>query len=147
MEPLPSQRPAVWPWGLVLFGILALGYFWKAPDPVPSRAITAGAVANQQASLRTIVSWGPKSTRVGAPFNPQPNGDSALWVEGRGDPTVVLELGGKVLETYVAEQAVTAVVPPSLLQTLTARAGWLDLDLVDPAAGVRQRVGRIRVEP
>lgn len=75
-----------------------------------------------------VLSWGPRDIVAGAPFNVQPDGRNALWVETRSAWwDTVIELGGVPLETSVSSQGewVTAVVPPGL----TSRSCRLELVL------------------
>lgn len=75
-----------------------------------------------------VLDWGPRDIVVGAPFNVQPNGKNALWVETRNAWwDTIIELGGVPLETSVSSQGewVTAVVPPGL----TSRSCRLELVL------------------
>lgn len=61
----------------------------------------------------------PSSTAAGVGFNPQPNGDSALAIEGAGfRPGAIVEFGGKSLETTFGTQtALSALVPAALTRT------------------------------
>lgn len=75
-----------------------------------------------------VLSWGPRDIVAGAPFNVQPDGRSALWVETRNAWwDTIIELGGVPLETAVSSRGewVTALVPPGL----TSRPCRLELVL------------------
>lgn len=64
-----------------------------------------------------VLDWGPRDIVAGAPFNVQPNGESALWVKAHNAWwDTIIELGGRPLETSVDSQGewVTAMVPPEL---------------------------------
>lgn len=66
-----------------------------------------------------VLNWGPQDIVAGAPFNMQPDGNSALWVQTRNAPQdMVIELGGVPLKSFVhsAGDLVTALVPAELTQ-------------------------------
>jgi hypothetical protein len=60
-----------------------------------------------------IVRVGPNPVDHGHPFNQQPNGQSAIWIEldRRADSDFVLALDGLPLATYVRDDILTAVIP------------------------------------
>jgi hypothetical protein len=77
-----------------------------------------------------IVDFGPHDVVRGQPFNPQPNGNSALWI--RAARTVPLrtriQFGETPLNTFINGAMLTAEVPASLL----ARSGSVPIILVAP---------------
>jgi hypothetical protein len=75
----------------------------------------------------------PGSARRGVAFQVQPDGSSALSIEGGNfGPNAVVELAGhRLVTTYGSPQWLTATVPAPL----TARAGRLELRVVDPEWG------------
>jgi hypothetical protein len=75
-----------------------------------------------------VLNWGPRDIVAGVPFNVQPDGRNALWVETRNAWwDTVIELDGVPLETSVSSRGewVTALVPP----VLTGRPRRLELVL------------------
>jgi hypothetical protein len=75
----------------------------------------------------------PSSVRAGVPFQVQPDGSSALSIEGAGfRPGVFVMLADRPLITAFGNSGwITATVPPEL----TRRAGRLELRVVDPGRG------------
>jgi hypothetical protein len=151
MEPQSRpSRPVLWTWALILVVIAVAAYLLQSPEPAPPSSPPASPQASPsgaavtEGELRTVSSWGPRSTRVLTPFNVQPNGHSALWVVSTGSPKVKLELGGKILPTVVAENGLTASVSPELLRTIAARPGDLPVYLVSPE-NRRQQIGLFRI--
>lgn len=102
-----------------------------APSPVPV-----------QAQVLRIVAWGPEETLAGVPFNRQPNGQSALWiqldrsVEGR---VVLVRFGDAYLEASVAGSGVTASVPMAAY----ASAGARDVSVVATSGNARWTSDRV----
>lgn len=81
-----------------------------------------------------VLGWGPRDIVAGAPFNVQPDGRNALWVETRNAWwDTVIELGGVPLETSVDSRGewVTALVSPGL----TSRSCRLQLVLRSQETG------------
>ncbi|WP_103875361.1 hypothetical protein [Bosea lathyri] len=65
-----------------------------------------------------VLDYGPRSARVGVPFNQQPNGQSALWIKldrniGGG---AVVRLDGRDLPAVVTDGGVSALVPADALK-------------------------------
>jgi len=76
----------------------------------------------------TITASGPNPVPRAQPFNPQPDGSSAVWVrtDRRAAPGTRIRLAGSVLETATRGTLLTARVPASLTQ----HGGPLELVLV-----------------
>jgi Glycosyl transferase family 2 len=86
-----------------------------------------------------IRNFGPTRVTAGQPFNLQPDGRSAIWVEISrcAEPGLRIQLADNdVLETVLETNVLTAAVPPSA----TACAGQIALVIVD-------RDGAARSEP
>lgn len=77
-----------------------------------------------------IVNFGPTPVDHGKSFNPQPNGDSAIWVrtENPVDPRDVLVLDGHPLQTTIIGNLLTAAVPLSLIATPGPKPLLVELD-------------------
>jgi hypothetical protein len=118
--------------GLIVAAVLLLRWLFAAPSP------TVGP-------LWAVDDWGPRSTRAGQAFGLQPNGDSAIWVAGRGERKVRIVLADRVLRTVVSPGVATASVSPALLATLAGRPGKLTVALIDPQRGTRQEIGTLVV--
>ncbi|MEV8519610.1 hypothetical protein ABZR86_07435 [Dyella marensis] len=62
-----------------------------------------------------IAKFGPTESRVGEPINPQPNGDSAVWISTEGSPladgTVVVMDGHRLLSNSAGNGASARVDP------------------------------------
>lgn len=61
-----------------------------------------------------VVDWGPQDIQAGTPFNPQPAGDNALWVQTKNAPpdtVVMLNELPLVTEVDADGTLVTAIVP------------------------------------
>ena len=92
-----------------------------------------------------IVRWGPRSTRVGEPFNVQPSGNSALWLgTTNASSTTKVIFGDTTLSTtFGGKRVLSATVPIEELQT----AGEIELFLRDAATGRVSDSVRFLVEP
>lgn len=65
----------------------------------------------------TIVDFGPRESNVGQPINPQPNGESGIWLVLNSTPDRATRVmcNGRVLDSVVGDKLITAKVPASLL--------------------------------
>jgi peptidoglycan/LPS O-acetylase OafA/YrhL len=95
--------------------------------------------AQRQTLNLRVINWGPKETVVRTPFNAQPDGRSALWIQIDGltsGTPVVLFFGGQMLENVVvSDKLVTTSVPDALFEQSGSR------EFVLEAGGVpRQRL-------
>jgi hypothetical protein len=102
--------------------------------------LTRSLVLGRLCAGDTPASGGPRVDRVvpafakaGVPFQVQPDGYSALSIEGAGfRPGAVVVLAGRPLTTVFGNSGwITATVPPELSQ----RPGRLELRVVDPERG------------
>lgn len=77
-----------------------------------------------------IVSFGPDEAVCGAPFNQQPDGNSAMWIRTLRDPPpgAVIEIAGTVLQTTIRGNLLTALVPAAV----TAASGDIEVRLLGP---------------
>ena len=91
-----------------------------------------------------IHDFGPRRVRAGAPFNPQSDGGSAIWVRlsREAEPGLRLRLGSAVLETVADGSLLTASVPASVTQS----PGRHRLVVVGPGGEERCRTVELRVE-
>ncbi|MCP3726166.1 hypothetical protein M3I53_24060 [Paraburkholderia sp. CNPSo 3272] len=80
-----------------------------------------------------IVSFGPTESRVGEKINPQPNGDSAIWIRVDGTPPRGSEvvLDGHRLVTQIEPGLATAKVSDDILNTPGAKRLYLERRFVD----------------
>ena len=95
--------------------------------------------------FREVVDWGPRSTPVDTPFNPQGEDDSAIWINTAcAPPGARLRLGDRDLATTVSATAVSGRLRG---RTLLRNPGKLALVLHDPASGESVQVGEFDVLP
>jgi hypothetical protein len=91
--------------------------------------------------------WGPKDTRLGEPFNIQPDKSSAIWISVTGvkeHPETTVTWAGTALENvFVGPKLVTAAVPASLLQ----KAGQFDIAIQEGNGGRKLTVGTFTINP
>ena len=93
--------------------------------------------------------WGPRSGRVGEPFNVQPNGNSALWFRFRmldRDSNYRIYVGSQPAVTFKnAERSIiTASLTPKQSRRLLSTEGRIPIHLVDPMRG-KQLLGHFHV--
>lgn len=140
----PSIRVLALAVGLAVVAIGCTDQQNAAPGAPAGAA--APAAANVDVSTLKVVQWGPKSTKAGATFNAQPDGNSGMFVELSGDvPLTKFEgtIGGKPLSGVVASgKVVTATIPAEYLAT----PGTYPVELVVPAQNARIAVGNFTVE-
>lgn len=94
-----------------------------------------------------VSAWGAQETRAGQPFNEQPDGSSALWIQVACAPDdTVVRLAGQALPTTVRmnEGLITARVVDA---GLYAKPGELELELFSASAGETMLVGRFTIQP
>ena len=79
----------------------------------------AGCGSNSSAAL-TITQFGPDNTKVGTPFNVQPNGDSAIWIKTDIvlESNAVISIDGIPLKSTVVGNLITAAIPPEVFGKL-----------------------------
>lgn len=67
----------------------------------------------------TIVDFGPRESKAGKPINPQPNGESGIWLVLNSTPDSATRVvcNGMVLDSSVGDKLITAKVPNNLLAT------------------------------
>lgn len=94
-------------------------------DPLPAH----------QERLESVVGYGPEGTVSSAPFNVQPNGESALWMKLSGSAGLgsAILFDDRPLKTFVDGVVVTALVPKEML----AVPGRHWLRVVNTATGMR----------
>ena len=95
--------------------------------------------------------WGPRSCRVGEPFNLQPNGNSALWflfLKLDRYPDYKLYVGSQAAVTSINAERnlITASLTPRQARRLTSTEGKIAIHLVDPIRG-KQLIGYFHVHP
>ena len=95
--------------------------------------------------------WGPRSCRVGEPFNLQPNGNSALWflflkLERYPDYKIYVGSQAAVTSINAERNLITASLTPRQARRLTSTEGKIAIHLVDPIRG-KQLIGYFHVHP
>lgn len=121
-----------------------------APSPAdgtaPAEVAVSESAAAGAAAALTVVQWGPEKTRVGKPFNVQPNGNSGMWFKMSAVPPpgeYAGTIGGKPMGTVVANGDVVAgTVLPSYLAT----PGSYPVVLMITTTGQKFEVGNFVVE-
>ena len=93
--------------------------------------------------------WGPRSSRVGEPFNVQPNGNSALWFRFRKldrHPNYKIYVGSQPAATFTnaTRSIITASLTPKQSRRLLSTEGRVPIRLVDPKRG-KQLLGHFHV--
>jgi len=125
----------------VVLVAVSLVAWWLLGRSRTSEPVAPPLAVETAPELRQVTNWGPQTTKPDTPFNVQPNGDSAFWIVGAGEPDVTVVLGNQELQTFVANNLVSANVPTSLLHELMAKPRVLELHLVNAKLGARQKVG------
>ena len=100
-------------------------------------------------TIARVERWGPRSARLGEPFNVQPSGNSALWFvfqELDRDVDYKIYIGSQPLLTYVAVERglVTASLTPKHSRQFESTQGKIPIHLVDPGRG-KQLIGHFVV--
>lgn len=121
-------------------------------DPVVDRRQQLGALAVVAAtasggSFCDVDNWGPRETRVGEPFNEQPDGASAFWLRIECFPeTTVVTLDGVEVPTTLrpGDGLITTHIKN---HELYAAPGEYAVELLDKATGNRHPVGSLVVRP
>ena len=94
--------------------------------------------------LCEISKWGPQTALPGLPFNLQPDGQSAFWIEtGAESCQVVVFLESLQLDTSLRTGLISAAVPANLDQLKSP--GSLNLYLVNLENHQKQLVGRLEI--
>jgi hypothetical protein len=88
---------------------------------------------------------GPNRTKVGQPFNVQPNGQVAMWLktENATQTTVVIWGWRRLETTFVNSNLVTGVVAP---KELYSKAGQYQIYLIDTKTDKTSNVLMFTVE-
>ena len=95
--------------------------------------------------FKPVASWGPTRTARSTPFNAQPNGDSAFWINTPCAPNdTVVTLGDTPLATTVTQGSITARLANA---TVLDQAGRLPLRLTHAATGESVLVGEFEIQP
>ncbi len=125
--------------------ILQLARFYTPPTDLQGQAWKAGTlqapkpVGSNQPVFCPITRWGPKKTRVGQPFNQQPDGRSAWWLKTDCAPrNARWLLDSKPLDTVVRLPVITAALHAD---ELLKKPGRHKLELLDPETGLTQSIG------
>lgn len=99
----------------------------------------------RESKLLELEDWGPRSGVATEPFNPQPNGNSALWfrfsrLEEKG---FTVFFGGHRMITSIhpGRNMITASLTPSQTVIGTASEGGIPITLVDFPGGRKQHLG------
>lgn len=96
-------------------------------------------------TFREVEGWGPTKTRPGEAFNPQPSGDSALWIKTScAPPDTRVRFGTQMLETQVGPETVSARLRG--VQAI-AKEGRVPVHLVHASTGEEVLVGEFTVAP
>jgi hypothetical protein len=94
-----------------------------------------------------VGNWGPQETIAGTPFNVQPTGKSAVWIQVTGlniSGGMQVLFGDKQLEDVSAsDQIVTGAVPNALIE----QPGDRSIVLIEGATNRKVTVGTFRVLP
>jgi peptidoglycan/LPS O-acetylase OafA/YrhL len=106
------------------------------------QAVIIGMFREQKA---VITSYGPAEVRQGIPFNPQPDGTSAMWVKTASDVRhdTQIQIDGTAIPTSVSFNLITAIVPSNLVHGL----GDHVVTLVCPDRSQRSNEVKISVLP
>lgn len=70
---------------------------------------------NAPAVALKIANWGPQETKAGVPFNAQPDGSAAFWLQmnqSLDGSDAAVQLDGKTLSSAISDKLITANVPP-----------------------------------
>ncbi|MFA6281810.1 MAG: glycosyltransferase, partial [Candidatus Omnitrophota bacterium] len=101
----------------------------------------------KQANECVVTNWGPRFTEQNTPFNVQPNGESAIWIEATGIKSsleIKVLFDGKPMEnTCVHSQGINAVVPLSYLTDMGAKK----IVIKDDCSGRITFVGEFNIIP
>jgi len=95
--------------------------------------------------LLRVGNWGPQVGAVGAPFNPQPTGHSALWfqlLDYKGEKYQVY-FGSYPMNTHhhIDTDSMTAGLSAEIVKTIVAEKAIIPVHIVDHDRKVRQLVG------
>lgn len=108
-------------------------------------AFATTTVGKPSTTFREVEGWGPNKTRPGEPFNPQPSGDSALWIKTScAPPDTRVRFGSQLLETQVGPETVSARLRGI---GAIAKEGPVPIHLVHAGTGEEVLVGEFAVTP
>lgn len=94
----------------------------------------------------TVEDWGPRSTCVGMPFNPQSDGHSSHWFSiDSYNGRLAIYIGGVAISTTKGTNVLTTKVEGATLAQLTGAAGLLDIMVYDPIRNIKQKIGIFEV--
>ena len=101
--------------------------------------------------IARVEGWGPRSCKVGEPFNVQRSGGSALWfkfVDLDRYPDYRIHFGFEAALTTInaGKGLITARISPDQSRRLTSKEGLIPVHLVDPVRG-KQLIGYFEVRP
>ena len=90
-----------------------------------------------------IVAFGPRTIDAARPFNPQPDGSSAIWLRASRAlrPDARICLGAEELETVICGTLATAKVP----KASTVNPGEIPLVLSDPNGQLLSNVVTLQI--
>ena len=102
-------------------------------------------------TIAQVERWGPQSSRVGEPFNVQPNGNSALWflfqkLDRHTDYKIFVGSQAAVTAIHANRNLITAGLTPSQSRRFTSTEGKFPIHLVDPARG-KLLIGHFHITP
>jgi len=91
-----------------------------------------------------IVNYGPQVIESGVLFNPQPDGNSALWLhtDSAVSTNAQIRFGTAMLPAVVADKVVSALVPARVIPP----TGPLDLAIADKSGRTISNVVRIKIQ-
>lgn len=99
-------------------------------------------------NIAKISAWGPQKTTQGQTFNPQPNGNSALWFNTTGltGPHYVVFFGKYPTHSTVhASGLITADLLPVEALEATQETGTIPIYLVDSRKYIKQKMGEFTI--
>ena len=107
-------------------------------------------VGLRESELLELEDWGPRSGAPTEPFNPQPNGNSALWFRFSRveEKRFMVFFGGHRMITAIHpdRNIITAGLTPSQSAIATASEGGIPITLVDFSGGRKQHLGWFTVQ-
>ena len=131
--------------------LAGIAYFYKANGGyIESTASEAGPLdALPETAIAEVERWGPQFTAVGKPFNPRPDGGSAIWLHSADltkHTVYKIYLGIEEANTFVnrAQKLITGSLSAEQTRLLVSKPGKIALYLVDPVRG-KQLVGHMAV--
>ncbi len=101
-----------------------------------------------EGNISEITAWGPQTTSQGQAFNPQPNGNSALWIKTAdltGANYVVFFGKYPTHSTVHASGLITADLLPAEAIEATQATGTTPVFLVDSRKKIKQKIGMFTI--